>query len=171
MQPTDYPLKPDRLRQLWTTFVNYGELSSEEIASLDPAVWLSWQRCRPRFDPFATPRLKRLSQASLRPVRRAHIALTNVAAPLMEDIHQDIEGSDCAIILATSAGCVLDYLGDPAAVQRLQESGMGEEATGARSTSAPTPWASCGSWPFPCRWSAPSIISRIYHPYATRQRR
>jgi transcriptional activator for dhaKLM operon len=126
MQPTDYPLKPDQLRRLWSIFVGYGELSEEEIATLDPAIWLSWQRCRPRFDPLATPRLKRLSQASLQPVRRAHAAVTAVAAPLIEDIHQYVEGSDCAIILATSAGCVLDYVGDPAAVERLQEAGMGE---------------------------------------------
>ncbi len=126
MQPTDYPFNPDRIAQLWTTFVNYGGLSSAQIASLDRVVWHSWLRCRPRFDPFATPRLKRLSRASLQPVRRAHIALTNVAAPLMEDIHQYVEGSNCVIILANSAGCVLDYLGDARAVQELQERGMGE---------------------------------------------
>jgi len=167
MQPTDYPLKPDRLRQLWTTFVNYGELSSEQIASLDPAVWLSWQRCRPRFDPFATPRLKRLSQASLRPVRRAHIALTNVAAPLMEDIHQDIEGSDCAIILATSAGCVLDFLGDPAAVQRLQESGMGEGSYWSEEHVGTNAVGLVRIMALPSQVVGAEHYLRIYHPYAT----
>src|SRR5690606_6883544 len=167
MQPTDYPLKPDRLRQLWTTFVNYGELSSEQIASLDPAVWLSWQRCRPRFDPFATPRLKRLSPASLQPVRRAHIALTNVAAPLMEDIHQYVEGSDSVIILVTSSGCVLDYLGDPAAVQRLQESGMGEGSYWSEEHVGTNAVGLVRIMALPSQVVGAEHYLRIYHPYAT----
>lgn len=167
MQPTDYPFKPERLRQLWTTFVNYGNLSDEQIASLDPAVWLSWQRCRPRFDPFATPRRKRLSPASLQPVRRAHSALTNVAAPLIEDIHQYVEGSDCAIVLATSAGCVLDYVGDAAAVERLQGSGMGEGSYWSEEHVGTNALGLVRIMALPSQVVGAEHYLRVFHPYAT----
>lgn len=167
MQPQNYPFRLERVQRLWSKYVERGELTSDEKASLDPAVWQSWQRCRPRFDAYAQPRLKRLSPASLQPVRRAHIALTTMAAPLMEDIHQFVEGSDCAIVLATSAGCVLEYVGDAAATDRLRAASLGEGSYWSEEHVGTNAVGLARILAMPVQVVGPEHYLRTYHPYAT----
>ncbi|MDT8306235.1 MAG: dihydroxyacetone kinase operon transcriptional regulator DhaR [Anaerolineae bacterium] len=167
MQPQDYPFRSGRVQRLWSRYVERGELSGEELAHLDPAVWQSWQRCRPRFDPYALPRLKRLSPASLQPVRRAHTVLTTMAAPLMEDIHQFIEGSDCAIVLTTSAGCVLDYLGDAAATDRLRAASLDEGSYWSEEHVGTNAVGLVRMLATPVQVVGPEHYLHIYHSYAT----
>jgi transcriptional regulator of acetoin/glycerol metabolism len=167
MQPQDYPFRGEQVQHLWRRYVEDGELSSDETAQLDPVIWQSWQRCRPRFDPYAAPRLKRLSAASLQPVQRAHTDLTAMAAPLMEDIHQFVEGSGCAIVLTTSAGCVLDYTGDAVATGRLRAVSLGrgsywsEEHLGTNAVGVVRILA------MPVQVVGPEHYMQVYHRYAT----
>ncbi len=128
MQPDAYPVQWERLSEVWRSFVETGQLNSEESKFLDPAVLQSWRRCLPRLDYEAEPHSKSLKKASLERVLRAHSTLIGVAAPLMEDIHQFIEGSDCAILLADASACVLDVVGDPQRVHSLQQRGLGQGA-------------------------------------------
>jgi transcriptional activator for dhaKLM operon len=121
MQPDAYPVQWERLREVWRSFVETGQLDPEESRFLDPAVLQSWRRCLPRLDYSGEPHPKSLREASLEAVQRAHSTLSSVAAPVMEDIHQFIEGSDCAILLADGSACILDVVGDAYRVRSLQQ--------------------------------------------------
>ena len=49
-----------------------------------------------------------------------------MAAPIMEDVHQFIEGSECAILLADGSACMLSVVGDPPALRQVEERGLGQ---------------------------------------------
>lgn len=128
MQPDAFPVNYDLLKETWDLFMETGQLPPGSHESLDPAVLQSWRRCLPRLDYGATPRPKRLTASSLNSVLKAHAELMSVAAPIMEDIHQFIEGSGCAILLGDSSACMLSVVGDAAAIARVDESGLGQGA-------------------------------------------
>ncbi|MFW6063667.1 MAG: sigma 54-interacting transcriptional regulator, partial [Chloroflexota bacterium] len=126
MQPDAFPVRWQRLREIWRSFVETGRLQGEDAKSLDPAVLQSWRRCLPRLDYRARPHPKSLTHTSLRSVLRAHANLIGVAAPLMEDIHQHIEGSHCAILLADGSACILDAVGDETALRLIKRRKLGQ---------------------------------------------
>ncbi|MFW6183034.1 MAG: GAF domain-containing protein, partial [Chloroflexota bacterium] len=126
MQPDAFPVRWQRLREIWRSFVETGRLQGEDAQSLDPAVLQSWRRCLPRLDYRARPHPKSLTHTSLRSVLRAHANLIGVAAPLMEDIHQHIEGSHCAILLADGSACILDAVGDETALRLIKRRKLGQ---------------------------------------------
>ncbi len=167
MQPQDFPFRFERVQSLWSKYVESGELAPAEAALLDPAVWQSWQRCRPRLDPFARPRVKGLSPASLAPMRRAQRALTAMAAPLMEDMHQFIEGSECAIVLVTSAGYLLECTGDRAATSRLQAAALDEGSYWSEEHVGTNALGLVRILAMPVQVVGPEHYLRIYHQYAT----
>ncbi len=123
MQPTAYPWDLDELRQLWQTFVHTRHLPPAAQARLDPAVWRSWQRCVPRLDPYRTPRVQPLAESAFQVVRLRNTSLLAVARPVIEDLHQFMEGSYCAVVLTDGAGCILDVVGDPEMLPMLQARG------------------------------------------------
>ena len=128
MQPDAYPVDNRLLLELWERFTETGRLPPALVPAVDPAVLQSWRRCLPRLDYGATPRPKRLTASSLTSVLKAHAELMSVAAPIMEDIHQFIEGSGCAILLADSSACMLSVVGDAAALKRIEAHRLGQGA-------------------------------------------
>ena len=128
MQPDAYPVQHARLKELWHTFIDTGRLGAQDVAFLDPAVLQSWRRCLPRLDPRSRPHPKSLKQPSLESVLHAQDGLIALAAPVMEDIHQFIEGSNCAILLADGSACILAVQGDPVAVEAVDKLGLGRGA-------------------------------------------
>lgn len=128
MQPEAYPVDHARLRQIWSTFMETGRVAPEDELFLDPAILQSWRRCLPRLDHRAQPHPKSLKSGSLDSVLNAQDTLIAVAAPVMEDIHQFIEGSDCAILLADGSACILTLVGDDSAVNTVNEAGLGRGA-------------------------------------------
>ncbi len=128
MQPDAFPAQRERLLRIWDTFMQTGRLLPEDEAFLDPAVLQSWRRCLPRLDHRARPHPKSLKQSSLDSVLKAQDNLIAVAAPVMEDIHQFVEGSNCAILLADGSACILSVIGDAPAVERVNELGLGRGA-------------------------------------------
>ena len=125
MQPEAYPVEHTRLQSIWRQFMEAGRLLPEDEAFLDPAVLQSWRRCLPRLDHRARPHPKSLKAGSLESVLNAQDNLIAVAAPVMEDIHQFIEGSNCAILLADGSACILSMIGDPPAVELANRLGLG----------------------------------------------
>ncbi|MDX1613155.1 MAG: dihydroxyacetone kinase operon transcriptional regulator DhaR [Candidatus Promineifilaceae bacterium] len=125
MQPVAYPVDPQALEQAWRSYVEQGELAPTVAATFDPAVLQSWRRCALRLDPRARPRPIKAGEQALESLVRAQSNLITVATPLMEDIHQFSEGSECAIMLADGTACVLALLGDLAALDQLQAAGLG----------------------------------------------
>lgn len=126
MQPHAYPVQHDRLQCIWRAFMNDGRLDLRDEAFLDPAILQSWRRCLPRLDFAARPHPKSLKPSSLQSVLNAQDNLIAVAAPVMEDIHQFIEGSNCAILLADGSACILSVLGDQNAVDTVEKLGLGQ---------------------------------------------
>lgn len=126
MQPKDYPVDLESLHRLWRTFVTTGHLSPHDQEKLDPTIWRSWQRCYPRLDPYLEPAPTPLSPQALQTIQIRHFDLIATARPIMEDIHQFIEGSHCAVLLTDGTGCVLDLLGDMDMVQSMEKRHCGE---------------------------------------------
>jgi transcriptional activator for dhaKLM operon len=112
MQPIGYPIQGEALEQVWQRFVTQSEIEVPFSLLLDPAVIESWRRCAVRLDAQAAPRPTRLRDQSLSVLLRSQENLISVALPYMEDIHQFIEGSDCAILLTDKTACVLSMVGD-----------------------------------------------------------
>ncbi len=116
MQPADYPIRRDILKQFWYAFTKSGQVLPVEGREPDPVVLRSWQRCAPRADPRQRPRLVRLQEAALRAILKTHTDLLTLARPFLEDIYQFLEGAYCAIVFTDGAGCVLDLTGDSSIV-------------------------------------------------------
>ncbi|MGH2522459.1 MAG: sigma-54-dependent Fis family transcriptional regulator [Anaerolineales bacterium] len=108
MQPGTSLPDFNQLYHVWEKFTTTSTLD----LGVDPLVAISWQRCAPRLNPERPPRWTYVSNEVLPLTLRQHRPLMRFARPIMEDIHQFIEGSDAMLILADSTSCVLDLLGD-----------------------------------------------------------
>ncbi|NPA91917.1 MAG: PTS-dependent dihydroxyacetone kinase operon transcriptional regulator DhaR [Chloroflexi bacterium] len=125
MQPQQYPVNVEELKRLWRTFVFTGAVEEEEKDRLDPVIWRSWQRCSLRLGATRHPHLTRLNPAAFETIRTRNRPLMELARPIMEDIHQFIEGSRCAVLLTDGVGCVLDMVGDADMVEHIHALGCG----------------------------------------------
>lgn len=112
--------EPADMRQAWEVFVREERL----LPSVDSLIARSWLRCAPRLNPRQEPKIKRLSQEHLLAAQVASFPLLSIARPVMEDIHQYVEGSEVALVFANSAGYILDACGDPAMTECLRAFGM-----------------------------------------------
>lgn len=108
MQPKDGPPNLDQLKASWESFIATGK--PPPVA--DPLVAISWQRCAPRLNPLRPPQWVYLSDDVLPLTLNQHTSLRRIARPLMEDIHQFIEGSGAMLLLLDSTNCMLESLGD-----------------------------------------------------------
>ncbi len=125
MQPSAYPVNQKVLLHIWQTFVRTGKITRDQEAILDPVILLSWRRCLARLNPHATPRLAPLHGDALASRLRTHAELVTISEPVIEDTHQFIENSGCAVLLADSSACILDHVGDETAVQMIKDLGIG----------------------------------------------
>lgn len=128
MLPLGYPLQFEALAKTWQAFVDTGQVAPIPGFVPDPTVVQSWERCLPRLDPRARPRLSPAKAHTLEAVLKTHTDLLTIAIPYIEDIHQFIEGSDCAILLTDGAGRVLALGGDATASVQIDELGLGQGA-------------------------------------------
>lgn len=126
MQPTAYPIQLDQLTAAWRVFMETGKMSLEVAEGLDPAVLQSWRRCIPRLNPLSRVILAPITRQALASILRAQSELITVATPFIEDIHQFVEGSHTAILLADGAGCAVAVQGDAAAVAEVNALGLGQ---------------------------------------------
>ena len=124
MQPTAYPIRPELLEQCWYSFMETGRLPNVEGFTADPTIIDSWERCKRRFDPRSTPTLVQSSQPALETALKTHTELLTVAIPYIEDIHQFIEGSDCAVLLADGTACILGVGGGSARQRHDRRAGL-----------------------------------------------
>jgi len=108
MRPSDKPLDKDWLKRARDAFLRDGVVAD----GIDPLIAASWKRCRPKLDPAATPRwmYAESGSGSRGSVQRSFLRL--VARPIMEDIHEYIEGSSAALVLTDAACRVFETLGD-----------------------------------------------------------
>lgn len=121
MQPINYPIRRDVLKQFWYAFTKTGRVEPINGQELDPLVLRSWQRCAPRLAPRQSPRLVTLQEPALAKTLKVHEELMMLARPFVEDIYQFLQGAYCAIIVTDGAGCILDVEGDLSILSHSQE--------------------------------------------------
>jgi transcriptional activator for dhaKLM operon len=126
MQPTAYPIQLEQLTAAWRVFMETGKTNPETSAHLDPAVLQSWRRCIPRLNPLSRVTPAPITRQALSSILRAQSELITVATPFIEDIHQFVEGSHTAILLADGAGCAVAVQGDETAVAGVNALGLGQ---------------------------------------------
>jgi transcriptional activator for dhaKLM operon len=125
MEPTAYPVDLNDLVDIWHVFMESGKISRWQESLLDPTVLQSWRRCMPRLNPYATPRLTPARGHTFESVLRAQADLITIGTPVIEDIHQFVEGSESAILLSDGSACILVAGGDKTAIDLVNALGLG----------------------------------------------
>lgn len=128
MQPFNYPVQIELLAQVWQAFMENGRAPQLAGFMPDPAVIRSWERCLPRLDARSKPYPALVNTHALDTALKTYADLLTIAIPNIEDIHQFIEGSNCAIVLADGAARILALGGDSSALAMLAELGLGQGA-------------------------------------------
>lgn len=114
---------PDEFTQLldnWRLFINQREMHPTVV----PFIGASWLRCQPFLNPtdLVTPTC--FSPDHLQAARASSADLIALSLPVMEDIYQFVEGSNSALVLANSACCLMQAVGDPSMLERLDRLGF-----------------------------------------------
>jgi transcriptional activator for dhaKLM operon len=167
MQPADFPVAHETLSKIWDQFMQYGQVDWPEKTAADPTILASWYRCAYRLDPRATPRPNRAGEQALASIVKARRELIELATPFMEDMHQFMEGSGCAILLADGTGCVHTLVGDQSALDELQANGLGRGAYWAEGQLGTIAPALALSEAMPALVIGPEHFYRAYHHLAT----
>jgi transcriptional activator for dhaKLM operon len=121
MQPTNYPIRRDVLKQFWYAFTKTGQAEPVNGQEPDPIILRSWQRCAPRLAPRQSPRLVTLQESALQKTLKVHEDLLMLARPFVEDIYQFLQGAYCAILVTDGAGSILDIQGDRSILSHVQD--------------------------------------------------
>lgn len=125
MQPIGYPVNHALLQRYWQNFMATGSVTAVPGAEPDVTIIQSWQRCAPLADPTKRPNPPALRPPVLQSLLKSQQEIITVSIPFMEDMHQYIEGSGAAILLADGTGCVLEVCGDEIAQKRVKTRNLG----------------------------------------------
>jgi len=167
MEPTAYPIDLDGLARIWHAFVSAGKLNRHQEAQLDPTVLQSWRRCMLRLNPRAIPRISLARGSALESVIRTQADLITVGTPIIEDIHQFIEGSNCAILLSDGSARIMAVGGDESAVRHIESLNLGLGtywSEGQRGTNA---LALVLINAMPAQVVGPEHYYKLYHQFST----
>jgi transcriptional regulator of acetoin/glycerol metabolism len=104
----------------WKEYLNKGKIDP----CVSPLVGNSWSRCKAKVNPYHVIKFNKLGYDHLLSTQVASFDLISVARPIMEDIFQDIDHQEIAIILLNSAGYVLDILATPIIEERMKAVGF-----------------------------------------------
>lgn len=109
---------------IWKQFVLQGVMQ-EDI--LPPALVQSWRRCIALgLDPYSEISSVDTSHLASTPVSHQLLSLVR---PVMEDLHQFIEGSECIVVFANIEAYIVDTVGDRAMQEELEHLGLGVGAS------------------------------------------
>ncbi|MEZ4592883.1 MAG: hypothetical protein R3D55_17330 [Chloroflexota bacterium] len=165
MQPIGYPVNHALLQRYWQNFMATGSVTAVPGAEPDLTVIQSWQRCAPLSDPTVAPHPPILREPALQSLLKAQHEIITVSTPFMEDMHQYIEGSGAAILLADGTGCLLAlWHGDPTA-EMVQARNLGVGRTGRSRIWAPMRWALRWLRRCRCRWWGGALLPDVSPVY------
>ncbi len=103
----------------WKQFVLQG-VTQEDL--LPPALMQSWRRCAALgLDPYGE---MAWDEEAILPSGGVSQQLLSLVRPIMEDLHQFIEGSDCVVVFADAEARVLDCFGDKTMQEELEHLGL-----------------------------------------------
>ncbi|HOE18349.1 MAG TPA: sigma 54-interacting transcriptional regulator [Syntrophorhabdaceae bacterium] len=120
MQPSHNLPCPVQLKKVWERFVSQGQTGPD----VDPLVATSWKRCGFILNPRGKPRWTSLSPDALPLTLNRHTIFRAVALPIMEDIDQNIEGTDAVLLLIDNTTCILEMLGDLRSLRNAHDPGF-----------------------------------------------
>lgn len=122
MLPSAYPYDRSEVRAAWTCLAEAGECPEYRF---DPAVRRSWRAClEAELDPRGTPELTYSEGEGFERRRQASFDLIAVARPFIEDVYQFSGESDMALYLTDETLCTIEWHGDTAMFERLEEIGL-----------------------------------------------
>src|SRR5579864_169541 len=90
--------------------------------ALPPALIQSWKRCAALgLDPYGDVNSDEIASSSLSSISPQLLTLVR---PVMEDMHQFIEGSACVVVFADDGARIVDCFGDAAMRVELDHLGL-----------------------------------------------
>ncbi len=115
-------MDPEKILAAWYEFINRENI----LPDLSPLVANSWRRCWARINPTQKLQFNKLNTETMLAAQVASFELISIARPILEDIYQNINHSDVAILLLNGTGYILDILAEPDMRRWLEEAGIGE---------------------------------------------
>ncbi len=104
---------------IWKQFVLHG-MAQEDV--LPPALMQSWRRCAASgLDPYGEIPVGELTASSAPDVSPSMLSLVR---PIMEDLHQFVEGSECVVVFANANVRIVDRFGDREIQEELEHLGL-----------------------------------------------
>ncbi|HEV2579348.1 MAG TPA: sigma 54-interacting transcriptional regulator, partial [Ktedonobacteraceae bacterium] len=104
---------------VWKQFVLQG-VTQEDV--LPPALMQSWRRCAASgLDPYGEVAQEAETIDGASGVSQHMLALVR---PVMEDLHQFVEGSECVVAFADADVCIVDCFGDKDIQEELEHLGL-----------------------------------------------
>jgi transcriptional regulator of acetoin/glycerol metabolism len=104
---------------IWKQFVLHG-VTQEDV--LPPALMQSWRRCASSgLDPYGEI-AQESPEAYAAPGVSQH--LLSLVRPVMEDLHQFVEGSECVVVFADANVRIIDCFGDREIQEELEHLGL-----------------------------------------------
>lgn len=104
----------------WNEFVNRDKV----LPGVSPMIARSWQRCWPRVNPTQKVQFKTLNADHLLAAQVASFDLISISRPVMEDVYQNIEHTNVAIVLLNGTGYILDIVAEPETLESLKGAGV-----------------------------------------------
>jgi sigma-54 dependent transcriptional regulator, acetoin dehydrogenase operon transcriptional activator AcoR len=111
-----------RMRDYWSVWKQFVLHGMMQDAALPPALVQSWKRCAALgLDPYGDTALEEMTEPASSNISRQLLTLVR---PVMEDMHQFIEGSACVVVFADDGARIVDCFGDANMQVELEHLGL-----------------------------------------------
>jgi transcriptional regulator of acetoin/glycerol metabolism len=111
-----------RMRDYWSVWKQFVLHGVMQDATLPPALVQSWKRCAALgLDPYGDTALEEMTEPASSSISRQLLTLVR---PVMEDMHQFIEGSACVVVFADDGARIVDCFGDANMQVELEHLGL-----------------------------------------------
>lgn len=115
-----------RQKQLWQSYVKNGKADEKLVK---PVILRSWERCtRYQVNPFKVNVDHYLSTQAFREKLEVHERFVYVAKPIIKDLYEQLQGTNCLILLINPEGYILSALGDPEICEEVSKIQLVERA-------------------------------------------
>jgi transcriptional regulator of acetoin/glycerol metabolism len=144
------------MEQAWLNFTTAGHCNGDTVP---PPVLRSWQYCRDLGLPW---------EGWIEPTQVEHIQAAQfmMLLPVLEDIYEFVEGSECAIMLCDAEAHVVELVGDPEALSYLQKLHLGRRSNWSEACIGTNALALALQNGHPIATVGPAHWCRTLHPFA-----
>jgi transcriptional regulator of acetoin/glycerol metabolism len=111
-----------RMRDYWSVWKQFVLHGVMQDGMLPPALIQSWKRCVALgLDPYGDTALEEMTEPASSSISRQLLTLVR---PVMEDMHQFIEGSACVVVFTDDGARIVDCFGDADMRVELEHLGL-----------------------------------------------